>query len=68
MYAIAVAVLTNVANVFPALKEHMFDTAIDENHVFSLIKLVSSCYSTIRLHHLAKVETEKNSGSFVRKN
>jgi hypothetical protein len=45
----------------------MYDTAATSNHTLILVKTISLCYLKIKLHHLAKKETEKLQGKLVRK-
>lgn len=52
---------------FSNLYNHMFDTSPDYNHVFILIKLISSSYINLRMHHLAKQANSTISGIKVRK-
>lgn len=67
--SIVSVVLKDVAfkAAFDTLYEHMLDSTPDNNHIFSLIKCISSSYCKIRLHHLAKTFTEKLTGPKVRK-
>ena len=67
--AIVLAVLSNSAHLdlFPELHHHQFDTAIEDNHIHSLVRMVSSCYCKIRLFHLGKEKTEAVTGERVRK-
>ena len=54
--AIAFAVLENTSDMdlFPDLKEHQFDSAVEENHILQLIKMIVAKYVCIRLYHLGK--------------
>ncbi|KAK7879527.1 hypothetical protein WMY93_033764 [Mugilogobius chulae] len=52
--------------LFPELHSHMFDTTVEDNHVHLMVKMAASFYFTIRLHHLAKRETEKLTKQLVR--
>lgn len=66
--AITNVVLSAVGHkCFASLETHMFDSTVDNNHVFNLIKCIAQCYSNIRLHHLAKQKTFAVSGATVRK-
>jgi len=66
--AITHTVLSVVGNkCFDSLSSHMFDSTVDNNHVFNLTKCIAHCYSTIRLHHLAKRTTFVISGANIRK-
>lgn len=53
--------------VFTNLHEHMFDTSAIDNHLFNLIKLISSQYINVRMHHIAKEFNAKITGEHVRK-
>jgi hypothetical protein len=65
---VCTVVLTEVAlNCFTCLDNHMFDSTPDNNHVFNLIKCISSCYCTIRMYHLAKQRTVQLTGPVIRK-
>ena len=67
--AIASVVLNeiSISAVFDDIHSHMVDSTPDNNHIFSLIKCISSCYSKIRMHHLAKCYTYNVTGESVRK-
>ena len=54
-------------NLFPELNAHIMDLAVEDNHIFPLIKKVSKTYSKIRLYHLVKITSEKATGENVRK-
>ena len=58
---------TDFDKVFPELKDHVFDNSLGENHVFELVKKISLTYCKVRLHHLAKEESQKNIVKKVRK-
>ena len=57
----------NLTTMFRELDNHMFESAVDENHVFGLIKIIAKCYCKIRLYHLGKETTENLSGKKIRK-
>ena len=57
----------NLSSVFRELDGHMTDSAVDENRVFVLIKIIAKCCCKIRLHHLGKETTQKFSGPKIRK-
>ena len=67
--AISFAVLQNLdlTKVFKKLDEHMFDCAIEDNHIFSLVKTIAKCYCKVKLHHLGKETTQKLTGTRIRK-
>ena len=67
--AIAMSVLQNVdtCKVFQKLESHMFDSEIEDNHIFSLIKVIAKSYCKIKLHHLGKEYTQKLTGTRIRK-
>ena len=46
------------SSTFQTLWVHTFECAIDDNHVVSLIKLVSKMYAKIRLFHQGKVAND----------
>ena len=52
---------------FTNLHCHMFDSTAESNHIFTLIKVLVSCYTKIRMHHLAKQKTAEVTGISVRK-
>lgn len=70
---ISTAVLHNISHslarneIFHCLEGHMFDTVVEDNHVYKLIKLISQCYSTIRFHHVSKLMNEEATGEKIRK-
>ncbi len=66
--AISTSVLSklNHSKVFTELNNHMFDTPVNENHIFSLIKLIVKCYCKVRLYHLGKEATARLHGKIVR--
>ena len=63
----AVLAIMSTATVFMSLSSHMFDTAADENHVHALVKVISACFTLIRLHHLGSIIKEEAIGDKVRK-
>ena len=67
--AIAITVFgeINHSKLFQELHSHMFDTPVNDNHIFSLIKNICRCYCKVRLYHLGKEATAKASGKKVRK-
>ena len=67
--AIAVSVLGsgNLSEVITELDNHTVDSAVDENHVFTLIKCISKSYSKIRFHHLGKETTASLQDRKIRK-
>jgi len=52
--------------LFPELHFHMFETTVEDNHVHVLVKMASSIYCKVRMHHLARLETEKMTKDIVR--
>ena len=56
-----------MSTVFKDLDNHVLDSAVDENHVFLLIKILAKCYCKVRLYHLGKETTQKLSGPKIRK-
>ena len=67
--AISYSVLAglNLSNIFRELDNHMTETAIEDNHIFALIKRVAKNYCKVRLYHLGKQYSEKLSSTKVRK-
>ena len=45
-------------NLFPELNAHIMGLAVEDNHIFPLIKKVSKTYSKTRLYLLVKVTSE----------
>ena len=45
----------------------MVDSAVDENNVSGLIKILAKCCCKIRLYHLGKEATQACSGPKIRK-
>ena len=72
MDRVAITVLGNLgfSKVFEDLNDHAQESPEDEEyHIFHVIKTIAKCYSKIRFHHhLAKQETQKMTGSKIRKN
>ena len=67
--AIVSTVLCNInkANTFPELDEHMLNTTVDDNHIFTLVMTISRCYSRVWFYHLGKSITKQQSDNNVRK-
>ena len=57
----------NISTIFRELDDHMRECSFEDNHVFSLIKLVSKCYSKVRFHHLASEKSLKLKGKNIRR-
>lgn len=55
----------NFDNLFPLLNTHMFETEIDNNHIYKLTKNIISSYLKIKLHQIARQRNEDNN-VFVR--
>ena len=53
--------------VFNTLNGHILEGSVTDNHIITLIKTISLCYSKIRLHHLAKELNASGGGKNVRK-
>jgi len=65
---ISTAVFAEVGcRTFTNLDRHMFDSTADSNHIFAFIKCIVTCYTKIRMHHLAKQKTAEITGISVRK-
>ena len=45
----------------------LFDTTVNDNHTFTLIKTIFKCYSKMTLYHLSKAITEMVTKNKVRK-
>ena len=58
---------TNLAAIFRDLDDHMVDTAVNDNHVFALVKLVVKGYCKVRFYHLGKEYSQQLTGDKVRK-
>ena len=54
-------------NLIPELNAHIMDLAVEDNHIFPLIKKFSKIYSKIRQYHLVEITSEKATGENVRK-
>ena len=67
--AVSASVLEKFAsiNVFLELHDHMKDCAVENNHVFSLVKAITKCYCKIRFHHLGKRATSTLHDNKIRK-
>lgn len=65
--SISNAVLPNSANMnlFVQLNDHQFNT---DKHTLQLVKLISHCYSKIKLCHWGKQTTALDKGKNVREN
>ena len=59
--AIATSVLgsINASSLFTEIDDHMYDSTVDDNHVYRLIKEIVNCYCKVRLYHLGKETTAK---------
>ena len=67
--AVSFSILQNTCDrdYFPELREHQFDSAVEENHVLQLIKKIVFQYVSIRMYHLGKKLTAKIAAQSVRK-
>ena len=54
-------------NIFKDLDVHMLDSTVNDNHIFSLVELITECYCKIKFRHLAKESNEATAGEKVRK-
>jgi hypothetical protein len=61
-------VLSHISNLalFQNMKDHMFDTEITDNHIYTLCKSIVNTYIQIRFHHEAKTFTSSIRGPNVR--
>ena len=65
---VATAVLSQLHNkAFATLSNINLDTSMEENHIFKLIKTFSFSYTKIIFNHLAKAETDVQTGIKIRK-
>lgn len=57
-HVISTAVIHNISRslaankIFSSLETHMFETDVEDNHVYRLVKLIAQCYYAIRMHHI----------------
>ena len=65
--AISVLAASNLSTIFKDLESHMLESAVGDNHVFSLIKIIAKCYCKVRLYHLGKEATINITGVNIRK-
>ena len=67
--AIAVSVLGYLgsSDIFTELQSHVLESAVDDNHIFQLIKIIVKCYCKVRFYHLGKETTDKIGGTKIRK-
>ena len=66
--AIQLAVLQNLnGEVFTEFFDHMLECAIEDNHIYNLIKLVARSYAKIRFYHLGQLKTTEISEPKIRK-
>ena len=70
--AITTSILStiNISSLFTELDDHMYDSTVDDNHIYALIKEIityQSCYCKVRLYHLGKETTSKISDKNIRK-
>ena len=64
---ISSSVLHDLAGkVFNDIQSHMFDSDINDNHIYQLIKRISKKYSKIRMFHLAKEFKTRHLGKNIR--
>ena len=54
-------------NIFLDLNDHMLESTVQSNHVYTLMKCITQCFIKIRMHALARSYTEKITGKKVRK-
>ena len=57
----------NLPTIFRKRGDYIVNTAVNENHVFGLIKLDTKIYCKIRLYHSGKECTELLTGERVTK-
>ena len=61
--AIATSVLgeTNLTIISRQLDDHVVETAVNDNHIFWLVKLIAKSYCKVRFYHLQVMNTVNNS-------
>ena len=65
---VTTSVLSQLHNkVFATLSDHDLDTSMEENHIFKPIKTISFSHTKIIFNHLAKAETDVQTGIKIRK-
>ena len=52
--------------VFNDIQSHMFDSDINDNHIYQLIKRISKKYSRMRMFHLGKEFKTRHLGKNIR--
>ena len=57
----------HISSLFTELDDNMYDSPVDDNHVFGLIKEIVKSYCKLRLYHLGKETTAKLSEKNIRK-
>ena len=55
------------SGVFSTLDQHMFDSTVVNNHIFTLIKCCCESYVKTRMHHLSKMRNGRMHDKVVRK-
>ena len=58
---------TNLKTILGELDNHMVETALNDNHIFGLIKLIAKSYCKVRFYHLGKECRQQLTGERVRK-
>ena len=57
----------NLTTIFRQLDDHVVETAVNDNHIFGLVKLIAKSYCKVRFHHLGKEYSQQLTGERVRK-
>ena len=58
---------SNLSSIFSEFDEHIKKCAVENNHVFNLVKLVTKCFAKVRFHHLAVERTVEIKGTDIRR-
>ena len=58
---------TNLTTIFRELDNHLVETALNDNHIFGLIKLIAKSYCKVRFYHLGKEYSQQLTGERVKK-
>ena len=63
------SIVTELAakQIFLDLNDHMLDLTVESNHVYTLMKSFTQCFTKITMHALAESYIEKFSGNKVQK-
>ncbi|KAL3188148.1 hypothetical protein MRX96_004142 [Rhipicephalus microplus] len=59
--------VSTMNKLYPELHDHMFESAVESNHLVRLVKWVVGCYVKIRMHHAVRQATAKITEPKIRK-